>query len=361
LAIPHDEVRIVGVSRAMPPHYYTQHQIYDELRQYWEDKLDNPAVLERFHQRVGVDGRYFVLPLEDYRELDTWGKANNAWLKAGLELGEKAIDCALKRAGLERKDIDALMFVSVTGISSPSIDALLINRMGLPTNIRRTPIFGLGCVAGASGLAQTADYLRAYPKRVAVLLSVELCSLTWQRGDVTVANMIATGLFGDGASAVVMVGAEHPLAKEVSKGPAVVDAACNFYPNTEDTMGWDISEKGFRIVLNTNVPDVIHANLRRDVDAFLAQHNLTCRDIGNWALHTGGPKVLDAMAESLGVTREDCAVSWDSLRESGNLSSSSVILVLEEILMNRRPKPDTWGLLAAMGPGFCSQAVLLRW
>ena len=355
------ETRILGVASAMPKLYFSQQEIYDELRTYWQDTLPNPAVLERFHQRVGVDGRHFVLPLAEYRALDTWGKANNVWISSALELGEQAIDGALARAGLTRSDLDAIIFVSVTGIASPSVDAMLINRMGLPTYIRRTPIFGLGCVAGASGLAQAADYLRAYPDRVAVLLSVELCSLTFQRGDTTVANMIATGLFGDGACAVVLAGANHPAAKNAAKGPVVIDAATNFYPGTENTMGWAISEKGFNIVLNSDVPDVIHANLQRDVDQFLAKHQLTRADVGSWTLHTGGPKVLDAMAESLGLTREDCAASWDSLRRVGNLSSASVLLVLEDTIYNRRPTPDTWGVLAAMGPGFCSQSVLLRW
>jgi alkylresorcinol/alkylpyrone synthase len=296
------------------------------------------------------------MPFAGYADLTRWGEANRIWLEKAEELGEQAIDRALERAGMGRERIDALLTVSVTGIASPSLDAHLANRMHLRGDIRRTPIFGLGCVAGAAGIAQAADYVRAYPDRVAVLLSVELCSLTWQRNDLSIANLISSGLFADGAAAVVVAGG-----KIVADGPEIVDAVSSFYRNTEDAMGWDISEEGFRIVLSPEVPAIIRAKLPGDVDAFLCRHGLTRNDIGNWVLHTGGPKVLDAMAESLGLDRSACAASWNSLREVGNLSSASVLLVLEDVMLHQRPAPGTWGLLAAMGPGFCAQLVLLRW
>lgn len=349
-------MKIASVARALPPYRFNQQEIFEALAWHWRDKLDNPELLSRFHHRVGVDRRYFVLPLEDYDALTRWGDANRVWLEKAEELGEQAINLALKRAGMERRRISALLTVSVTGIASPSLDAHLTNRMRLPADIRRTPIFGLGCVAGAAGIAQAADYVRAYPDRVAVLLSVELCSLTWQRNDLSIANLIASGLFGDGAAAVVVTGDEV-----VADGPEIVDTASSFYPCTEDAMGWDISEEGFRIVLSPEVPTIIRAKLPGDVDALLSRNGLTRNDVGSWVLHTGGPKVLDAMAGSLGLDREACAASWDSLREVGNLSSASVLLVLEEIMQNRRPAPSTWSVLAALGPGFCSQIVLLRW
>jgi alkylresorcinol/alkylpyrone synthase len=363
------------VARALPPYQFTQQEIFEALARHWRDKLDNPELLARFHHRVGVSTRYFVLPLDGYDNLTRWGDANRIWLEKAEELGEAAIDCALRRAGMTRDRIDALLTVSVTGVASPSLDAHLTNRMQLRTNIRRTPIFGLGCVAGASGIAQAADYVRAYPDRVAVLLSVELCSLTWQRGDLSVANLISSGLFGDGAAAVVVAGANVPTGTSAARAvqaPAaavqatagavqIVDTASSFYPGTEDAMGWDISEEGFRIVLSAEVPDIIRAHLPADVDGLLQRNGLSRSDVGSWVLHTGGPKVLDAMAGSLGLDRATCAASWDSLREVGNLSSASVLLVLEEVMQNRRPAPGTWGVLAALGPGFCGQLVLLRW
>jgi alkylresorcinol/alkylpyrone synthase len=354
-------MKIASVASALPPFRFSQQQVFAALARHWEGKLDNPQLLARFHQRVGVDMRHFVLPLEAYDDLTRWGDANRIWLEKAEELGEQAITTALARAGMNRQQIKALLTVSVTGIASPSLDAHLTNRMQLPADIRRTPIFGLGCVAGASGIAQAADYVRAYPDRVAVLLSVELCSLTWQRGDLSIANLIASGLFGDGAAAVVVSGDAVATTDSATPGPQIVDAASTFYPGTESAMGWNISEEGFKIVLSPEVPEIIRANLPRDVDALLCRNKIKRSDVGSWVLHTGGPKVLEAMADSLGVDRESCAASWDSLREVGNLSSASVLLVLEEIMQNRRPAPGTWGVLAALGPGFCSQLVLLRW
>lgn len=349
-------MKIASVARALPPYRYNQQQIFEALAEQWRGRLENPALLARFHQRVGVETRHLVMPFAGYARLTRWGEANRIWLEKAQELGEQAIDLALERAGMKRERIDALLTVSVTGIASPSLDAHLANRMHLRTDIRRTPIFGLGCVAGATGIAQAADYVRAYPGRVAVLLSVELCSLTWQRNDLSIANLISSGLFADGAAAVVVAGNDV-----AADGPEIVDAASSFYPHTEDAMGWDISEEGFRIVLSPEVPAIIRAKLPADVDAFLNSHGLARSDIGSWVLHTGGPKVLDAMAESLGLDRTACAASWDSLREVGNLSSASVLLVLEDVMLRQRPAPGTWGLLAALGPGFCAQMVLLRW
>ncbi len=351
--------QIAAVASALPPRYYTQQQVFEELAKHWSAELDNPALLQRFHQRVGVDGRYFALPLEEYVEMKRWGQFNAAWLRVAEELGEQAICQALDAAGLGKEQIGALLTVTVTGVVSPSLDAHLCNRMGLPADVRRTPIFGLGCVAGASGIAQATDYVRAYPDKIAVLLSVELCSLTWQRRDLSIANLIASGLFGDGAAAVIVAGDRVKLPK--TAGPTVVATASNFYTNTEDAMGWDIGEEGFKIVLSPEVPAIIREHLPEDLAKFLAANGLEREQITSWVLHTGGPKVLEAMADAAGVTREECALSWESLRKVGNLSSASVLFVLEDTIRERRPEPGSYGILAAMGPGFCSQLVLLRW
>ena len=349
-------MRIAGVATAVPKQYYTQQQILDELGKHWAGKLPNIEILNRFHHRVGVEGRYLSLPIKEYHGIERWGQSNDHWLRVAEELGEEAVTAALAAAGVDKADVAAMIVVSVTGIASPSLDAHLINRMGLPLNMRRTPIFGLGCVAGAAGISQAADYVRAYPDRVAVLLSVELCSLTWQRGDVSVANLIASGLFGDGAAAVVICGDARP-----GGGPEIAATESVFFPDTEDTMGWDISEEGFKIVLSAEVPAVIHKYLRTGVDAFLSKHGLQRDDIGSWVMHTGGPKVLEATQTALGLPASAFAASWESLRRVGNLSSASVLFVLQETMMRQRPAEGTWGVLAAMGPGFCAELVLLRW
>ncbi len=346
---------IAGVASAFPGHCYDQRVLLSALQRHWGPKLDNPVFVERLQARVGVETRHLALPVEEYYTLN-WSRANNHWIEIAQDLGQKALCCALTRAGLAPSDLGALFFVSITGISSPSIDARLVNRMGLPVNIKRVPIFGLGCVAGAAGIARAADYVLAYPKQVAAVLSVELCSLTLQQDDLSIANVISSGLFGDGAAAVLVSGADRE-----SAGPEILATRSVFYPNSEHVMGWDISEKGFKIVLSREVPEVVHDHLASDVDAFLDEQGIARSDIGSWILHTGGPRVLEATAAALNLNNGELAASWDCLRRTGNLSSASVLVVLEEVMMKRRPAPGTYSLLAAMGPGFCSELVLMRW
>lgn len=200
-------MRIAGVASAFPPHYYSQSEITGTLRRHWSKSLDNTDVLGRLLARIGVAGRHLALPIERYGDLTDWGDKNDLWIQVAEDLAEQSICRALTRGGLGEADLNAIFFVSVTGIASPSIDARLINRMNLRANIKRVPIFGLGCVAGAAGIARAADYVRAFPQHHAVLVSVELCSLTWQHKDLSVANMISSGLSGDGAPAVVISGA----------------------------------------------------------------------------------------------------------------------------------------------------------
>jgi alkylresorcinol/alkylpyrone synthase len=354
-------MRIASAASAFPKHYYSQKVLLERLQDFWGTRLKNPLLLARLHRNVTVEGRYLAVPAEEYVDIKTWGQANDIWIRVAQELGERALCLALHNAGVEPQDLGALLFTTVTGVASPSIDALLINRMGLPTNIRRTPIFGLGCVAGAAGIARASDYVRAYPKQAAALVSVELCSLTLQREDLSVANLISSGLFADGAAAVIVTGAEFERAGREVVGPTIVATRSIFYPSTEDMMGWKISERGFRILLSTEVPTLIRENLGRDVDAFLADNGLKRDDLKSWVLHTGGPKVLEASAAALGLHNGQLDASWDCLRKVGNLSSASVLCVLEDVMKNRRPEPGTLGLLAAMGPGFCSELLLLRW
>jgi alkylresorcinol/alkylpyrone synthase len=354
-------MKIASAASAFPEHYYSQKELLQRLRDYWGDELRNPQLLERLHRNVTVDGRYLAVPAEQYLDIRTWGQANDIWIRVAQELGERALCLALHNAGIEPKDLGCLLFTTVTGVASPSIDAMLINRMKLPVNIRRTPIFGLGCVAGAAGIARAADYVQAYPKQAAALVSVELCSLTLQREDLSVANLISSGLFADGAAAVIVTGEDFPSSDAQPSGPTIVATRSIFYPQTEDMMGWNISEKGFRILLSTEVPNLIRQNLGRDVDAFVKDNGYDRSDLKSFVLHTGGPKVLEASAAALGLNNGQLDASWDCLRKVGNLSSASVLVVLEDVMKHRRPEPGTLGLLAAMGPGFCSELVLLKW
>ena len=349
-------MRISSAASALPPHYYPQHELIAAFRKYWGGRLDRFSVLEKLHAATQVDGRYLALPLERY-PLRDWGEANDCWIESAVTLGQQAIASALERAAVDPKDIGAFFSVSITGVASPSLEARIMNKMGLNPRMKRVPIFGLGCVAGAAGIARAADYVKAFPKQAALLLSVELCSLTIQKDDLSAANLISSGLFGDGAAAVVVAGDELAAVP----GPQILATRSVFYPETERVMGWDISEKGFQIVLSKEVPEVILKNLGGNVDEFIADNDFKREDVASWVIHTGGPKVLEATEKALHLTKAALSASWDCLRKTGNLSSASVLFVLEEIMKNRRPAPGTLGILAAMGPGFCSELVLLRW
>jgi alkylresorcinol/alkylpyrone synthase len=344
------------VGAAFPPHYYDQGQLLAAFRKHWAKRHFNLDRLESLHRNVMVGGRYLALPMEEYEGLETWGEANAAWIRVAQEVGAEAVREGLAAAGLETSDVGALFFVTVTGVATPSIDARLMNRLDLRSDVKRVPIFGLGCVAGAAGIARAADYVRAYPRQTAVLLSVELCSLTLQREDLSVPNLIASGLFGDGAAAAVVVGSEVE-----ASGPSVVASRSVFYRDTERVMGWDVSEQGLRIVLSADVPGVVLRHLRSDVDAFLHDLGLERSDIAVWVTHPGGPGVLRALEEALELEGDDLAISWRSLREVGNLSSTSVLLVLKETLEAQGLGTGNYGLMLAMGPGFCSELVLLQW
>jgi alkylresorcinol/alkylpyrone synthase len=349
-------MRIASVASAFPEHYYKQEVLVEALKNDWRNRLPNPDILDRLDDSMKVDGRFTVHPITFYENMTTWGEANDAWIEHALNLGEKALSGALLRAGIEPQELSAIYVASVTGIAAPSLDARLVNRMGLSRNIKRVPIFGLGCVAGAAGISRAADYVRGYPDQVAALLSVELCSLTLQRDDLSMAHLISALLFGDGAAATIVFGSQRH-----SDGPEILATKSIFYPDTERVMGWDISEKGFRIVLSPEVPDTVVKHLGEDVDTFLGEQGLQRSDIQSWIMHTGGPKVLEATATALGISEQDLSASWDCLRKVGNISSTSVLLVLEDVYMNHRPAPGALSILAAMGPGFCSELVLLRW
>ncbi|WP_432126474.1 type III polyketide synthase [Streptomyces sp. bgisy082] len=350
---------VAAVHTALPSHRYAQ----DELTEHIGDLCLAPgadrSLLRRLHASTGVRARHLALPIERYAGLGDFGRSNDAWITAALDLGEQAVAGALRRAGLEPSDVDLLVCNSVTGLATPSLDARLAGRLGMRPDVRRLPVFGLGCVAGAAGLARLHDYLCGHPDDTAVLLTVELCSLTLQRRDDSRANLVAGALFGDGAAALVARG--RAVAERHGDGPVVIATRSHLYPATEHLMGWDIGADGFRVVIDAGIPRVVRDHLGRPLRAFLADHGLTTDDIRTWVCHPGGPKVLSAVTEALGLPEEALDATRRSLAAVGNMSSASVLHVLQSHSGPRRPEPGTWGLLMAMGPGFCSEFVLLRW
>jgi alkylresorcinol/alkylpyrone synthase len=353
--------RIASAAAALPPHRYPQQTLTDAFAEVVLPPGADRRVLDRLHEATGVEYRHLALPLEAYAGLEGFGASNDAFIRVGTDLGERAVRDALAQAGLEPADVDLLMCTTVTGVAAPSIDARLVPRLGLRPDVKRVPVFGLGCVAGAAGIARVHDLVAGDPDAVAVLLSVELCSLTIQRDDTSMANLVGSGLFGDGAGAVVVVGERRAAAMGLTQRPEVVATRSRLYPDTERVMGWDVGGSGFRIVLAASVADVVEEHLGHDVTTFLGDNDLKIADIGTWVAHPGGPKVLHAMSRTLGLGPEAFARTWHSLAQVGNLSSASVLQVLAATLAAPSPEPGSHGVMLAMGPGFCSELVLLRW
>lgn len=339
-------MHISGVQTVLPDHRYEQAEITEAFSRLTDCDEEQ---LRRFHAATGVQGRNLALQLADYTKLDSFAKANTTYAEIALDLGEQALRGALDKAGVRPEKVDHLLFCSTTGVATPSIDARLAQRMGLRPDVKRVPVFGLGCAAGAAGLSRLYDYLRGWPDHVAALVCVELCSLTIQRDDTSIANLVASGLFGDGAAAVVATGR--------GRGPEVVATRSRLYPGTEHLMGWEVGDHGFRIVLDADLTAFVEQVLGADIRAFLADYGLTPDQVATWICHPGGPKVIDKIVETLGLNPRALEVTWRSLREYGNLSSVSVLHVLQET----RGRAGAPALLMALGPGFSAELLLLHW
>lgn len=364
----------MAVRSAFPAHRYPQHEL---ARAYAGIagglRPAQRVLLERLYANAEIATRHTVLPVEEYGDLSAPDAAfaNDRYIEEATALGERALRSALASAGLEPAAVDLLIVTSVTGVAVPSLDARLIPRLGLRPDIKRLPVFGLGCVAGAAGLARLHDYLLAWPGHVAALLSVELCSLTVPRTKVTTADLVASALFGDGAAAVVATGDETD-GDDVAGGdaagrlparrlPRVIATRSEVYPDSTDTLGWRLGADGFRIVLTAELAEVVERRLNGSVTAFLGEHGLTVDDIGSWICHPGGPKVLDAAQRALKLPDSALAASRRSLSEAGNMSSVSVLHILELTAGQDEPAPGSFGLMIGLGPGVSAELLLLKW
>src|SRR5882757_8669447 len=330
---------VAGLAVKFPPNRYSQEETIAALTNFAGPEF------RRFALSSGVEARHTALPLARYSELSGFTEANDVFVDVALDLAEEALVTALDEAKIKPSEIDIVFSTTVTGLAVPSLEGLLATRVGLRQDVKRVPLFGLGCVAGAAGIARVHDYLRGFPNQVAALVAVELCSLTVQRDDLSVANLVASSLFGDGAAAVIVTGADRTSG--LGAGPKLLASRSRIYPDTEDVLGWEIGSDGFRIVLSVDVGTVVEKYLGDDIRNFLSDHGLSTADVSTWVLHAAGPKVIDAVEEALELPATALDRTRDSLRDNGNLSSVSVL--------------DLLGLMIAMGPGFSSELVLVGW
>jgi alkylresorcinol/alkylpyrone synthase len=372
--------QILAVRSAFPAYRHPQAEIaraVASLAGLGASARTQRALLERLHANAGVDTRHTVFPLPEYGALGA--TPNDRYIEEATALGERALRAALAGSGLVPGDLDLLIVTSVTGVAVPSIDALLIPRLGLRADIKRLPVFGLGCVAGAAGLARLHDYLLGWPGHTAALLAVELCSLSLPLASVTTADLVASALFGDGAVALVATGARAPRrprhrpsgrdgtsqtppgAPRPPRLPRVVATRSEVYPDSEDALGWRLGPDGFRIVLTAELSEVVERRLSGSVTGFLAEHGLTIDDITSWICHPGGPKVLDAAQRALKLPADALASSRRSLAQAGNMSSASVLHILELTAADDAPAPGSFGMMIGLGPGVSAELVLLRW
>lgn len=354
---------IVSIETSFPKYKYNQEEITDALQLAWQERVKNTKRLRSIQENVLVGSRNLSMPLEDYSKDISFRERNMRFIESSVEMMEKAVTKVLSKNNLLPSDISSLWSNTVTGFAIPSLEARLMNRIKFSKNTKRVPLMGLGCMAGVAGINRVSDYLIAYPNQAVLFISVECCSLTFQLKDISVANLVSTGLFGDGCAAVLMVGDNHPLAK--SAPLKTITSESIFFPNSETVMGWDVGGDGLKIILNKNVPDVVENQLAAPLKDFLRTNNVEHSQIESYFAHPGGPKVLNAMEKVLGLPDKGLKHSWQSLNEFGNMSSVSVLDIfkrhIDEYLEDDRSLLGSTGLSLAMGPAFSAEVGLMKW
>jgi alkylresorcinol/alkylpyrone synthase len=343
-------VSVLSVATAVPRHRVAQETAKDFARAMFAEEYRDIERLLPIFDNAHVDSRHFCMSPEWYYEDHTFPEKNALYVEHALGLSEKAAWRALERAGVYPSDIGAIFFVSTTGISTPSLDSKLIFRLGLSEHVGRVPIWGLGCAGGAGGLARAADYARAYPEKLVLLVGVELCSLTFVKGDLSKSNLIGTSIFADGAAAALL---------GRGAGPEILGSYSTTWPQTEDVMGWHLVEEGLQVRFARSIPQIVREKMRGNLEAACDSLGLRLKDLKHFVLHPGGPKVLEAYEEALGVETAGLDLSREILKNYGNMSSVSVLFVLERFLESGNSSGER-GVLSALGPGFSSEHVFFR-
>lgn len=345
-------VRIQAVGTAVPPYRVDQQTIRDAVPLVFRSAYAEIDRLLTLFNNTGVQTRYFCQPLDWYRDRHPFSESNAAYEKSAVELSAEAARAAMTEARLAPEEIGLLIFVSSTGLATPSLDSRLIKVLGLSRNTVRIPVWGLGCAGGVAGLARAAELCRADPQRKALLVAVELCSLTFQKDDLSKANLVSTSLFADGAAALVL-GPD-------GEGPEVLASHSTLFEDSEYVMGWDLVETGFKVRLSKDLPSITKDRLPQEIRQACASWGIELESVRHFVVHPGGAKVLAAFSESLHLQNGELCHAASVLRDYGNMSSPTVLFILREFL-EHTAKTGDYGLMIGMGPGFSAEQVLFRW
>ncbi|WP_203361945.1 3-oxoacyl-[acyl-carrier-protein] synthase III C-terminal domain-containing protein [Bacillus sp. REN10] len=353
--------KIIAVQTALPHYVVHQQEAKEMIYQLFQPTYPKIERLLSVFDNGGIDTRYLAKPLEWYQEKHSFEEKNELFLEAAVELGEEAIKGCVDKAQVRYEDIDAIITVCTTGLAAPSLEARWINRLPFSKKVTRLPIWGLGCAGGASGLARAHDYCLAHPKANVLVVAVELCSLTFQVEDLSKSNLIGTSLFADGAACVLVTGKESSLFKNGSRSlPVIQKTETVLMEDSEEVMGWDIKDNGFYVIFSKDIPAIVHQWLEPQVTEFLASQQTKIEEIGHIVAHPGGKKVLEAYEQSLRLAPDQLNVSRSVLSQYGNMSSATVLFVLEQYVQ-RDIHTNNLGLMLALGPGFSSEMLLMRW
>jgi alkylresorcinol/alkylpyrone synthase len=334
--------RLAGLTTAVPPYTMDQKAVAERARVHFGDLVgDRAERLMPVYGNAGVENRHACVPIEWHGEPHGWRERNAIYLESAVALLERAAAGCLTAVGLQSHDVDAIVVVSTSGIATPSLDAILINRLGLRPDVKRLPIFGFGCAGGVLGLSRAADFARLDPDANILFLVVELCSLTFRGNDKTAANFISTALFADGAVAALISG--H------GDGIALGPSGEHTWHDTLDIMGWEVEDNGLQVRLSRDIPSFVRERMRDVTLQFLNRHGLQLRDVDRFVCHPGGTKILIALEEALGLAEGTLAEARGVLRDYGNMSAATVLFVLDRML-----KGGASGrmLMTTMGPGF---------
>jgi len=354
--------RIVGISTANPKNAVTQDRVIDFAKILFGEGRHFSHLLP-VYENANVKTRYLSPEPEWFERSHPFTEVNDFYIRTALELSEKVCVDLERQCGIGTRDFDVVFFVSTTGLSTPSIDARLFNRIPLNPHIKRIPIWGLGCAGGAGGVARAHDYLKAFPRHRALIIAVELCSLAFQRHDFSSTNVISTALFADGAAACAMIGDEVTLPKNDlhTSFPSTLSSLSTIYPDTLDVMSWRITSEGFIVNLSRDIPSIVTSLVKGNIGEFLSENELRLDQIKHFIFHPGGMKVLQAYADGLGISLEQLSNSVNILQNFGNMSSVTILFILKLFLEQTKNRSGDYGLMGALGPGFSSELVLVKW